>query len=135
MATLLKREDLEASTQETIAHLMFNSLVQINQMRSSTNLNVSRGDASGSSSSAHLIYSKYWDLATGYLKLSVMNELVQTFRTVPKLLEPILRTMFVLGKHLDSTSVAQQDQDLGRDLTTTLLKIVDNAIAAGSHDS
>jgi len=77
MTALLKREDLEASTQETIAHLMFNSLVQINQMKSIVNLNVSKGDANASTStSANLIYSKYWDLATGYLKLSVLNELV-----------------------------------------------------------
>ena len=104
MVALLKREDLEPSTQETIAHLIFNALVQINQMRHTTNLNVSKGDTSGSSTSTNLIYSKYWELATGYLKLSVLNELVQTFRTVPKLLEPLLRIMFVLGKHLDATS-------------------------------
>ena len=30
MTALLKREDMETSTQETIANLMFNSLVQIN---------------------------------------------------------------------------------------------------------
>ena len=110
MAALLKREDLEPSTQETIAHLIFNALVQINQMRHTTNLNVSKVDTSGAStSSANLIYSKYWELATGYLKLSVLNELVQTFRTVPKLLEPLLRIMFVLGKHLDASSAAMQD--------------------------
>ena len=109
MTALLKREDLESSTQETIAHLLFNALVQINQMRHTTNLNVSKGDTSGASSSStttNLIYSKYWEFATGYLKLSVLNELVQTFRTVPKLLEPLLRIMFVLGKHLDATSAA-----------------------------
>jgi len=56
---------------------MFNSLVQINQMKSIVNLNVSKGDANASTStSTNLIYSKYWDLATGYLKLSVLNELV-----------------------------------------------------------
>lgn len=104
MVALLKREDLEPSTQETIAHLIFNALVHINQMRHTSNLNVSKGDTSGSSNYTHLIYSKYWELATGYLKLSVLNELVQTFRTVPKLLEPLLRIMFVLGKHLDATS-------------------------------
>ena len=60
-------------------------------MRTVANLNVSKGDISGSVSSVNMIYSKYWDLATGFLKLSVVNELVQTFRTMPKLLEPLLR--------------------------------------------
>jgi hypothetical protein len=76
-------------------------------MRMVANLNVSKGDASGTTtSSVNLIYSKYWDLATGFLKLSVLNELVQTFRTTPRVLEPLLRTMFILGKHLDSTTAA-----------------------------
>jgi hypothetical protein len=74
-------------------------------MKTVVNLNVSKGDVNGSTSTtANLIYSKYWDLATGFLKLSVLNELVQTFRTIPKLLEPLLRIMLVLGKHMDESS-------------------------------
>ena len=76
MTALLKREDLDPSTQETVAHLMFNALVQINQTRIVTNLNVSKSDASGTAASSNLIYSKYWDLATGFLKLSVLNDLI-----------------------------------------------------------
>ncbi len=33
MISLLKREDLAASTQETIAHLLFNSLLHLSQMK------------------------------------------------------------------------------------------------------
>jgi hypothetical protein len=76
MTALLKREDLDPSTQETVAHLMFNALVQINQMRMVSNLNVTKSDASGTVTSSNLIYSKYWDLATGFLKLSVLNDLI-----------------------------------------------------------
>jgi hypothetical protein len=78
-------------------------------MKTVSNLNVSKGDVNGSTSTnANLIYSKYWDLATGFLKLSVLNELVQTFRTIPKLLEPILRIMLVLGKNMDASSAMAQ---------------------------
>jgi hypothetical protein len=110
MAALLKREDLDVITQETIAHLLFNTLVQMNQMRVVNNLNVSKaaGDSSGTAGSSNMIYSKYWDLSTGYLKLSVLNEMIQTFRTTPRLLEPLLRIMFILGKQSDSSPTVHE---------------------------
>ena len=76
MTLLLHREDLSASTQETLAHLLFNSLLHLSQMK---NLVVSKDvnqSNSSNTTSVNLVYLKYWELGTGYLKLSVINELV-----------------------------------------------------------
>lgn len=103
MTQLLHREDLSATTQETIAHLLFNSLLHLSQMKNLVSKDANTSNASATSSSVNLVYLKYWELGTGYLKLSVVNELIQTFRTTPRLLHPLLNTLFLLNKHQDST--------------------------------
>lgn len=60
--------------------------------------NLAGKDASASTS-VNMVYLKYWEIGTGYLKLSVINELVQSFRTTPRLLHPLLNTLFLLNKH------------------------------------
>jgi len=60
--------------------------------------NLAGKDASGTTS-VNMVYLKYWEIGTGYLKLSVINELVQSFRTTPRLLHPLLDTLFLLNKH------------------------------------
>ena len=60
--------------------------------------NLAGKDASATTS-VNMIYLKYWEIGTGYLKLSVINELVQSFRTTPRLLHPLLNTLFLLNKH------------------------------------
>ena len=91
--------------------MLFISVVHTSQMKGAAK------EAGG-----NLIHLKYWEVTTGYLKLSILNELVQMFRTSSKVLDPILRTMFIMGKHLEREEAA--DEALGRDLTCTLLKIV-----------
>ena len=93
MTQLLHREDLSESTLETVAHLLFNSLLHLSQMK-----NLAGNDASATTS-VNMVYLKYWEIGTGYLKLSVINELVQSFRTTPRLLHPLLNTLFLLNKH------------------------------------
>ena len=93
MTQLLHREDLSESTLETVAHLLFNSLLHLSQMK-----NLAGKDASATTS-VNMVYLKYWEIGTGYLKLSVINELVQSFRTTPRLLHPLLNTLFLLNKH------------------------------------
>ena len=69
-----------------------------------------KGDINQSGSSTapgvNMIYLKYWELATGYLKLSVLNELVQSYRTTVRLLHPLLNTLFLLNKHFDMSTIA-----------------------------
>jgi hypothetical protein len=60
--------------------------------------NLAGKDASATTS-VNMVYLKYWEIGTGYLKLSVINELVQSFRTTPRLLHPLLNTLFLLNKH------------------------------------
>ncbi len=69
LTQLLHREDLSLSTHSTLAHLLFNSLLHLSQMK-----NLVSKDAAAPS--VNLVYLKYWELGTGYLKLSVINELV-----------------------------------------------------------
>jgi hypothetical protein len=92
---------------------------------------VSKDANQSNATSVNLVYLKYWELGTGYLKLSVINELVQSFRTTPRLLHPLLNTLFLLNKHSQETSqqsdTAQQSlSELGRDLTLTLLKVIES---------
>ena len=104
MVALLKKEDLEAHTLETVAHLLFISLVQMSQMKSQVPLNQTAKDtsvASGTGPSSNLIFLKYWEHSSAFLKLSVLNELVQTFRTNNRILEPILRVLFIMGKNIE----------------------------------
>lgn len=130
MTLLLHREDLSPSTQETLAHLLFNSLLHLSQMKNLVSKDANQSNASAAPS-VNLVYLKYWELGTGYLKLSVINELVQTFRTTPALLHPLLNTLFLLNKHHE-TSANQEAahheslSELGRDLTLTLLKVIEN---------
>lgn len=37
-------------------------------------------------------FNKYWEFALAYMKLSTLNELLQTFRVNDAILEPLLRT-------------------------------------------
>lgn len=99
---LLKREDLAPHTQEAVAHLLFLSLL-------SQSLERREGK---------VIHAKYWDLSAAYLKLSVLNELTQTFRTSTRVLEPLLRVMYLLGRQLE------RDEDCGKDVTHQLLRLV-----------
>ena len=56
----------------------------------------------------------------------MINELVQSFRTTPRLLHPLLNTLFLLNKHSQDTDTATHGlSDLGRDLTLTLLKVIE----------
>jgi hypothetical protein len=70
----------------------------------------------------NLIHKKYWDIATGYMKLSVINEFVQMFRVNNKVLDPLLKAMLIVGKHLEKDN---SNDELGKDLTYILLKILD----------
>ena len=81
----------------------------------------------------NLIYNKYWDLATGYLKLSVMNELIQMFRTNEKILDPLLKTMLILGKRLDKDTLNDPKDDLGKDLAHLLFKLVARLELSDDH--
>lgn len=73
----------------------------------------------------NLIYNKYWDISTGYLKLSVINELIQMFRVNQKILDPLMKVMLVIGKNLEKDSQNDPNDELGKDLTYVLLKIFD----------
>lgn len=126
MTSLLYREDLSGPTQETLAHLLFNSLLHLSQMKNLVSKDANQSNAT----TVNLVYLKYWELGTGYLKLSVINELVQSFRTTPRLLHPLLNTLFLLNKHSQETSqqsdtVQQSLSELGHDLTLTLLKVIE----------
>lgn len=79
MVCLLKKEDLDEQTQETVAHLMFTSLIYLNSTKGQITI-VNKGEQTAATG-PNIVYLKYWDLATGYLKLSVLNELIQTYRT------------------------------------------------------
>ena len=68
------------------------------------NLVAKDANSSSPTSSVNLVFLKYWELGTGYLKLSVINELVQSFRTTPRLLHPLLNTLFLLNKHQENSA-------------------------------
>jgi|LauGreDrversion4_2_1035121.scaffolds.fasta_scaffold42600_3 hypothetical protein len=78
-----------------------------------------------------MVYLKYWDLAAAYLKLSVLNEIIQTFRNHSRILDPILKVMFLMGK------VFEKDDDgtIGKDITCQLLRIVQKTIVHESQPS
>jgi hypothetical protein len=131
MTLLLHREDLSPSSQETLAHLLFNSLLHLSQMKNLVSKDANQSTTSNGTS-VNLVYLKYWELGTGYLKLSVINELVQSFRTTPRLLHPLLNTLFLLNKHSQENIESlggdntQSLSELGRDLTLTLLKVIES---------
>jgi len=104
---------------------MFNSILHLNQMKSQVTRDPNQ---STNSNGVNLIYLKYWELAIGYLKLSVMNELVQTYRTTSKVLHPLLNILFILSKSFEpesaTVSADKSQDDIGRDLTCTLLKVI-----------
>lgn len=101
-------------------------------MKNLVSKDVNQSNSSSTTSSVNLVYLKYWELGTGYLKLSVINELVQSFRTTPRLLHPLLNTLFLLNKHQENSVAsleahdAQSLSELGRDLTLTLLKVIES---------
>lgn len=95
-------------------------------MKNLVSKDANQSNASNTTTAVNLVYLKYWELGTGYLKLSVINELVQSFRTTPRLLHPLLNTLFLLNKHSQDTDTATHGlSDLGRDLTLTLLKVIE----------
>lgn len=113
LVALLKREDLAPHTQEAVAHLLFLSLL-------SQSLERREGQ---------VIHGKYWELSAAYLKLSVLNELTQTFRTSSRVLEPLLRVMYLVGRQLE------RDEDCGKDVTHQLLRLVQQTSVHESQPS
>jgi hypothetical protein len=91
-------------------------------------LNQSTNTTSGSVSSSNAIYQKLWDLASAYLKLSVLNELVQTFRASGRILEPIMKVLILMSRYIekDDQQALQRENDegMGKDLTSVLLKVI-----------
>jgi hypothetical protein len=110
---LLKREDLAPHTQEAVAHLLFLSLL-------SQSLERREGQ---------VIHGKYWELSAAFLKLSVLNELTQTFRMSARVLEPLLRVMYLVGRQLE------RDEDCGKDVTCQLLRLVQQTAVHESQPS
>lgn len=95
-------------------------------MKNLVSKDANQSNASNTTTAVNLVYLKYWELGTAYLKLSVINELVQSFRTTPRLLHPLLNTLFLLNKHSQDTDTTTHGlSDLGRDLTLTLLKVIE----------
>jgi hypothetical protein len=80
---------------------------------------------SNTKEATNLIHNKYWDIATGYLKLTVINELIQMFRVNHKILDPLMKAMLVIGKNLEKDTQNDPNDELGKDLTYVLLKIFD----------
>ncbi len=53
-----------------------------------------------------------------------MNELLQTYRTNLKILEPLLKVMLVVGGNLEKDNQNDKSDELGKDLTLLLLKLI-----------
>jgi hypothetical protein len=65
-----------------------------------------------------------WEINTGYLKLTEMNELLQTFRVNYKILEPLLKVMMTVGKFFEKDNQNDKNDKLGKDLSKLLLRII-----------
>ena len=63
-----------------LAHLICNAMSYISVMRTQM------------SKEYTYAFNKYWEFALAYMKLSTLNELLQTFRVNDAILEPLLRT-------------------------------------------
>ena len=49
------------------------------------------------------IFKKYLEIATGQLKLATLNEMIQENRDNPRVYEPLLKSILILGTHLQGT--------------------------------
>jgi hypothetical protein len=106
---------------------MFISLAHLSQLKAQ--ITIVGKDGETSHTGPNMVFLKYWDLATAFLKLSVLNELIQTFRTTNSVLEPLLRVMLILSRTFDrSQEASAQSGEVERALTETLLKIVDRTL-------
>lgn len=110
---------------------MFTSLIHLNQMKSQITI---KGADQTVAVGPNLIYLKLWDLGTAYLKLSVLNELVQKFKTQPRILEALLKVMLVLSRSFEAQSApadsdaSSRDNEVSLVIMKTLLRIVDNTL-------
>eukprot|EP00347_Sterkiella_histriomuscorum_P012679 403367644 len=114
---LLKREDIDENTKIVLANIINIALNLTFQMKNSNTTQVN-----------NLVYQKIWETQTAYLKLTVMNELLQTFRVQGKILEPLLRSLLTLSKtNIEKDSQAENINDqLGKDLSHLLLRMIEN---------
>eukprot|EP00347_Sterkiella_histriomuscorum_P011916 403370605 len=114
---LLKREDIDENTKIVLANIINIALNLIFQMKNANTTQVN-----------NLVYQKIWETQTAYLKLTVMNELLQTFRVQGKILEPLLRSLLTLSNtNIEKDSQAENINDqLGKDLSHLLLRIIEN---------
>lgn len=69
-----------------------------------------------------MTYQKYLELASTYLKLTTVNELLQTFRVNSQISEALLKTLAMLGKTFEKGENSEANADLSKDLTVLLLK-------------
>jgi hypothetical protein len=84
---LLAKEDLDYTLKTILAHTLRPSLAFI-KMSSEV---ASR--PSNASAQINAVFHKYWDLATSHLKISKLNELLQSHRDKPLIVEPLLRAL------------------------------------------
>lgn len=86
MVSLINREDIEEDTRVVMANLLFTCLQF-----------VYRDQHEAENHMANLVIRKIWENQTAFLKLTVMNELLQTFRVTPRILEPLLFSLLILN--------------------------------------
>ncbi|CDW82490.1 UNKNOWN [Stylonychia lemnae] len=120
MTHLLKKEELEYSTKQVIVNLMKIALLYTEAMKNQKDC-------------TNLVFSKIWESQTAYLKLTVMNELIQTFRVETKILEPLLSSLLVLSKHLEKDAQNDGNDELVKDIMILLLKVIDNTLVDDRH--
>lgn len=84
---LMNKEDQPAALKELLAHTLVCSLVHIKHHSLAT-----QRMAVGSSQH-NVIFKRYWELASTNIKLSKLNELLQSNRDSPALMEPLLRVL------------------------------------------
>mmetsp|Transcript_23454 Transcript_23454/g.23103 ORF Transcript_23454/g.23103 Transcript_23454/m.23103 type:complete len:210 (-) Transcript_23454:217-846(-) len=70
-------------------------------------------------------YQQYYDNGVEFLKLSLMNELIQTHRVNPHVLTALLRTFALISEQsFDKGDNAEVVQGIGKDLTYLFVKLV-----------
>lgn len=119
MQQLLLKDEVDRETKEVVANLLYLGVKTCHQLKDDQTTN--------------LIFKKMWESATAFLKLSVLNELLQTDRKNLRAQVPLLKLMLVLGKALEKDVDQQADKRLQNDLTKLLQKLFDETEVREAH--
>jgi hypothetical protein len=87
---LIAKEDLDFKLKTILAHSLRPSLAFMKMS------SVVASRPTNASAQINAVFNKYWDLATTNLKISKLNELLQSHRDKPQIVEPLLRALLQL---------------------------------------